>query len=160
MILGFRIVEERVIGLCEELKGGLMSYLMAIQQKKVWGFRVLIGKRIVLIWGCKEEGRERNFLYEQCWRTVPQVREEQRREERAKKKIDKRKGGKRIIIQCASILKTLNIYINQLHLFFDYIEHKIYVFVCKNPIGINLESKQIKHKISKISYRILDSTFQ
>jgi len=30
MILGFRIVEERVIGLCEELKGGLMSYLMAI----------------------------------------------------------------------------------------------------------------------------------
>jgi hypothetical protein len=30
MDLVFRIVEERVIGLCWQLKGGLMSYLMAI----------------------------------------------------------------------------------------------------------------------------------
>ena len=37
---------------------------------------------------------------------------------------------------------------------------QIYVCVCKNPIGLNLKSKQIKPKISKISYRILDSTFQ
>ena len=28
MDLGFRIVEERVIGLCQELKDGLLSYLM------------------------------------------------------------------------------------------------------------------------------------
>ena len=30
MEIGFRVVEERVLELCYELKGGLMNYLMVI----------------------------------------------------------------------------------------------------------------------------------
>jgi hypothetical protein len=44
--LVFRIVEEMVVGLCQELKDGLMSYLIAsLVEESMWGFRVLICKR-------------------------------------------------------------------------------------------------------------------
>lgn len=37
--LRFRMVEERVMELCWGLKDGLISYLIAIWLKKMWGFR-------------------------------------------------------------------------------------------------------------------------
>ena len=36
MEIGSRVVAERAMGLCWELKGGSISYLMAIWQKKVF----------------------------------------------------------------------------------------------------------------------------
>ena len=60
--LGFRVVEERIVGLCWELKSGLMSFLMAkLVEKNMWDFRGFRVKRKGLIWGCKEEGNKRIF---------------------------------------------------------------------------------------------------
>ena len=62
MILGFRIVEERAMELCQELKSGFDelfdSYLIEESMQ------VLIGKRNGLIWDCKakEKKKERRIL--------------------------------------------------------------------------------------------------
>ena len=61
---------KRGYGLCWELKGVLMNYLMPIWQKKVCGgFKFLIGTRKVFIWSCIEEGKEINTwctMYRGC----------------------------------------------------------------------------------------------
>ena len=39
----------------------IIIYLWLFDRESMWGFLVLIGKRKVLIGGCKEEGKKRNI---------------------------------------------------------------------------------------------------
>ena len=70
----------------------------------MWGYRVLIGKRKGLIWGCKDEGEKKKRIW--CLGVVwtipmkrPQERGEEKREEKGRKETH--------IGQYVSMLKTL-----------------------------------------------------
>ena len=70
----------------------------------MWGYRVLIGKRKGLIWGCKDEGIKKRISW--CLGVVwtipmkrPQERGEEKREEKGRKETH--------IGQHVSMLKTL-----------------------------------------------------
>ena len=79
-------------------------------EESMWGFKVLIGKRKGLIWGCEEEWKERILWYLGAEWTVPvnKITRKERRKERREREKRTQKG------QHASMLKTLNNFINQL----------------------------------------------
>lgn len=53
-----KFVEEWVLGLCQESKGSLMSYLMTIWWKKLCGVQGFDWQKKMLALGCKEEGKK------------------------------------------------------------------------------------------------------
>ena len=87
--LGFRNCQRKGFGVLLELKEKVVWWFiwrLFGRKKKLWVITVLIGKRNALIWGCKEEEKERILWCSRVVWTIPQQREEEKKEEKGRKK--------------------------------------------------------------------------